>query len=604
MLAVVPVGEVATASAAGVAVAASSAGACGTTWTPYDRPALYPKSVHLADQGIIASDGTRLSADVYLPADKNGVREPGKLPVLLTVTGYNKGLPAGGIAGASNTLLSHGYAAVILDDRGTGLSEGQWDAWGPRTQADYTDVLNWIDAQPWAGNIGTYGASYMGLTQFFVQARHDPRVKASFAEVPMADAYRDVVFSGGVINAAFIPLWISLVTALGGIPANIASNPQSALKALVDHVIGITGFQMPTLLSALAGGQDAYDGPFWQQRSPINAVGPGAPPTFIVGGLDDIFQRGEPLLYEKLKQYTDAGLLIGPWGHINTLFGSSADLAKNGIQDLDHLALRWFDGHLLNMPAANVACMPKVTQYVRGANHNRFEVSSDWPRPDLTASRWYLHGNATASPAAPTTAGPSRSMFSLPIVGICSRSTNQWLIGILKGTPCEQDNRLGEIGALTYTSAPLPKALSINGPIEADVWLKSTSKSGVVSVAVSDVSPDGWDRGLTNGLLDAQFRAVDPSKARLLDGQSIQPWHPFTQVSRVDLQPGVPTLVPIEIFPTSAVLAKGHRLRITIAPSDFPHEIAPLPSLLSGQGIITILDDPSHPTSVVMPVVG
>jgi putative CocE/NonD family hydrolase len=574
---------------------------CGTAWVPYDRPALWPKQVHLADQAITASDGTRLSADVYLPADARGAVAPGKLPVLLTVTGYNKGA-AGQSLGASNLLLSRGYAAVIVDDRGTGLSGGQWDSWSERTQADYSDVLQWIDAQPWAGDIGTYGASYMGLTQFFVQARHDPRVKASFAEVPMGDAYRDITFAGGQINAAFIPVWLGLVSALGLLPANLGSNPQAALGALVDHAAGVAAFQAPTVLGAAGGGDVAYDGPFWRTRSPLETVGSLSVPTFIVGGLDDIFQRGEPMLYEALKRYTDAGLLIGPWGHTN--IGTVSDLTPSGIQDLDHLALRWFDGHLLALPSANVGCMPRVTQYVRGAGHDRFEVQPDWPRPDLRASRWYLHGNGSTTTSAPRSAGTQRQMLSIPVVGLCSRSTNQWLLGTLRGSPCANDNRLGELGGLTYTSTPLDAPMEINGPIEADVWLKAASKGGVVSVAVSDVAPDGTSRGLTNGLLDVRFRAVDPSRTRFLDGQSIQPWHPFTAVSRQDLVPGRATLVRVEVFPTSAVIAKGHRLRITIAPSDFPHAVSPLPAFLAGQGVVTILDDPKHPSGVVLPVVG
>ncbi|HVX18727.1 MAG TPA: CocE/NonD family hydrolase [Acidimicrobiales bacterium] len=584
---------------------ASSASTCGSKWTAYDRLAKWPGQVHLVDQPIMTSDGVRLSADVYLPADASGVREPGKLPVLLTITGYNKGLESGLFSTASGLLIRHGYAAVVVDDRGTGESGGEWDAWSARTQADYGDVLRWIEAQPWAGDIGTYGGSYMGLDQFFVQNQHDPRVKASFAMVPMADAYRDVVLSGGQVNAAFIPLWLGLVSVLGAVPAGLQTDPAAALQALLDHLAGATQFQVPTSLEAVLGSAPAYDGPFWQVRSPINTINAKSNvPTFVVGGLDDIFQRGEPLLYEAVNRHADARLLIGPWTHGDVGTTSKQDLAASGIPDLDYLALRWFDGHLLGMASAHVECMPRVTQYVRGAGHDRFEISSDWPRHDLQASRWYLHGSGSTDTVAPATAGKDRSMVAIPVVGMCSRSTNQWLIGALSGTPCPTDNRLGELGALTYTSPVLTKPLSINGPIEADIWLKTRAGSGVVSVAVSDVAPDGTSRGLTNGLLDASFRAVVPGRARLLDGQSIQPWHPFTKASQRAVPANTPTLLPVEVFPTSAVVPAGHQLRITVAPSDFPHAISTVTDTLPAQGLVTLLDDPQHPSSVVFPVVG
>ena len=169
----------------------------------------------------------------------------------------------------------------------------------------------------------------------------------------------------------------------------------------------------------------------------------------------------------------------------------------------------------------------KVTQYVRG--HERYESAPTWPVPGLTASRWYLHGTGGLDPAAPPAGAPGRSYLALPITGTCTRSTSQWLIGLV-GPPCATDNRIDEQLSLTYTSEPFAAGAG-------DQRTRSRSTSGsrpsspmrIVSVAVSDVAPDGTSLGLSNGLLLASHRAVDPSRSRMLDGQSIQPWHPFTQ---------------------------------------------------------------------------
>ena len=94
---------------------------------------------------------------------------------MLTVTGYNKdtntplGLPGcssdSALASGNQKLLDHGIAIMILDDRGTGASEGRWDSWGQRTQDDYAEVLDWIQAQKWSnGKVGMNAGGLGELT--------------------------------------------------------------------------------------------------------------------------------------------------------------------------------------------------------------------------------------------------------------------------------------------------------------------------------------------------------------------------------------------------------------------------------------------------------
>ena len=182
---------------------------------------------------------------------------------------------------------------------------------------------------------------------------------------------------------------------------------------------------------------------------------------------------------------------------------------------------------------------------------------------------------------------------------------SQWLgVGAFEATPCATDNRVDEALSLTYTSEPLRTESVINGPIQADVWITTPANDAVISVAVSDVAPDGTSRALTNGLLIASNRAVDPSRNRTLDGQSIQPWHPFTIGAKQAVRPGQPTLLPVEVFPTSAAIKKGHRIRITISGYDVPHALPPLNTGLDTLfGQVTVLNDATHRSSVVLPIV-
>ncbi len=195
--------------------------------------------VQMCNVAIPMSDGVTLRANIDLPA-------PGaRVPTILTVTGYNKDVanptgtncaPGQGISGSDPNMVSAGYAVMTVDDRyavmtvddrGTGASGGVWDSWGARTQQDYKEVLDWIQRQPWSDSkVGMYGGSYMGITSLLVAEADAARVAAArrravdavWADVPMADAYRDVTFHGGAVDSGFIPLWLGLTTALSDIP--------------------------------------------------------------------------------------------------------------------------------------------------------------------------------------------------------------------------------------------------------------------------------------------------------------------------------------------------------------------------------------------------
>ena len=321
-------------------------------------------------------------------------------------------------------------------------------------------------------------------------------------------------------------------------------------------------------------------------------------PAFITGGLHDIFQRGTPLLYEEIKrQGVTAKLLIGNWTHGN--FGSG--LPADGVPSLDSIALRWFD-HYLKGIDTQVEEIPDVTQYVLGEGRLRCSRTGPTPaaaRSVITCGRGapYLWSLLTAGERAD-------SMLQIPVSGLYSGSTNQWLIGMPEMIiPFEIDNRLTEVTELTYTTPVLEEDLKISGPIAASLYVKTTAREAILCVRVTDVAPNGASRELTAGLLTASLRQIDEQRSRYLDGEIIQPWHPYTREAVLPVNPGETMLMQVEIFPTNAVIKAGHRLRISIGPSDFPHAISPLPTLLKQLlGVVSIMHDEEHPSFVTLPV--
>jgi len=578
----------------------------GAKWVDYNPAVLYPKTVTTNNQFITMKDGVKLAVSVTLPADASGKAIAGKFPTILTQTGYNKDIGAfvPALGGANPYLVQHGYAHVVVDTRGTGRSEGEWTAFGDTEQADYYPTVDWVAQQSFCdGRIGLYGASLLAITATLTAEKQHPAVKAAFPIVPMGDGYRDIVFSGGQVNVGFIPLWLVLVTGLSAVDLSFYQDPAEALQAELEHVLGaVTNFQVPLLLKAVAGDPDtAYDGDFWMQRSPIENTPKVQVPTFIVGGLHDIFQRGEPNLYEQLKNHVPTKLLLGPWTHVQAALGQG--LPADGVPVLDHIALQWFDQYEKGMDVG-ADKLPNVTQYLYGQGH--FVTAQDWPNPQASAQQWYLHSDKSLSTAAPAAGDAAIKMPQEPLQGICSESTSQWTAGLLGllSLPCFTNDNLAETLETKYDTAAMTQDFYINGPIMADLWISTTAADAGVVVRVDDVGTDGKAFALTDGIQTASLRTVDSTRSRFLDGQMIQPWHAFTKDSIQKVGSGNLVEVQVEIFPTSAVIQTGHKLRIAVGASDFPHGLPPLPDLVQSLlGVISVYSDAEHPSKVVLPVV-
>jgi putative CocE/NonD family hydrolase len=585
------------------ALAALTCVAAATATATAAAPAGAATMRALCNVPIVAGDGTVLRANLWLPGTS------GSYPTVLTVTGYNKDATnptgsscsgSGALATADTSLTSRGYAVMLVDDRGTGASQGTWDSWGSRTQQDYEDILDWIQAQPWSdGHVATTGASYMGITSLLVAeadarrvAEHKPRaVEAVWADVPMADAYRDVTFQGGGVDAGFMPLWLGLTTGLSDMPpSTLLSDPVESLTTYEEHLANTWGFAGNKLLQVSTGQNEAYDGPFYQLRSPAVHAASIRVPVVIQGGWYDIFQRGEPLLYTSLTHSPHKMLFMSPHYHVTS--GPAMEDPKLTGEFFD----RWLKG-IRN----GIERRPPVNLYPIGGT--RWIHPRAWPVPGTRYTPLYLGGNALA-PSPPAHA-QSQTEPLLPVSSPCSRMTAQWTAGAAAGTPCETDNRTFEATSLTYTTAPLKRPAQLAGLIKADVWatLAGASDATLISV-LSEVSPSGQSTQITAGYLLASQRAIDRAKStKIRAGLIIRPWHPYTRAAQQPVPQGTPQEYQIEIYPTAIDVPAGDRLRLTIGTADTPSTLTPLPDTLHELGgRLTVLNDPQHPSSVLLPV--
>jgi putative CocE/NonD family hydrolase len=558
------------------------------------------------DVRIPMDDGVTLDSDQYVPT--TGC----PCPVILIQTPYRKS--GGGVAEANTTFPSHGYAEIVVDVRGTGSSEGYWDSFGVREQQDGAELVRYAARQPFSnGVVGLAGVSYSAINQFLtVEQPRTSAVKAIFPIVPMSDAYRDVTWAGGNIDSGFIPLWLGLVTGLSAAPAqDSGTQPQIALNAESEHLLDVARFQAPVVGDSMLGYYESelpgaaqsypdasYDGPFSQVRSPLDRISEVHQPTFIVGGLYDIFQRGEPLLYQGLDlPNSKKKLLIGPWYHATAGNGLPAtDSSGRTIPDLNTLQLEWFD-HFLKGYDNGISSFPDET-YFQGVD--KF-VPGQYPW-GTTPQRWFLGASSlgTAAPAAGSTPLPWTAAS-----GLCSRNTEQWTAGLVTPGSCETDERPNELQAATFTSAPFASPYAVSGPIDLHLYVQSLRPDAGLIATVTDVSPSGASDPITSGTLVLSLRqltttpcgAVVVGCTEYANGLPIIPWHPYTRASQSPLESGATYAVDVEIFPTSIVIPAGDQLRVSLTTSDVPHEAPTLSTEADSAGnVVTILYGPQTPS--------
>ena len=584
----------------GLLFAGAAHAATGSTTTAYTTT---------TDVRIPMKDGVTLDSDEYVPT--SGC----PCPTILVQTPYRKD---GSAVQEGNPIFpAHGYAMIVVDVRGTGSSEGYWDSFGAKEQADGGDLVRYAASRPFSnGVVGLSGVSYSAINQFLtVEQPGTSAVKAIFPIVPMSDAYRDVTWAGGNEDSDFIPLWLALVTGLSAIPAqDAASQPQIALNAESQHLLDLAKFQAPVVGDSALGYYESmlpgeaqqypdasYDGPFAQLRSPLRRIGLVTQPTFIVGGEFDIFQRGEPLLYQGLSlPAAKKKLMLGPWYHTTAGDGLPAtDIRGRAVPSLDDLQLAWFD-HWLKGSDNGITSFPDETWF-QGIDK---WVPGTYPW-GATTQAWHLGQGGSLT--LPTPAAGSTALPWTPVAGTCSRNTTQWSAGLISTGSCDSDESPGETQAATFTSAPFTSDYAVNGPLDLHLYVQSMRPDASLIANVTDVSPSGASYPITSGSLVLSLRqlttracgAVVVDCTQYANGRPIVPWHPYTRASQapLDTSQGAVNTVDLEIFPTSVVIPAGHRLRVALFTADVPHEAPTLSTQADSAGnVLTILSGGNYPS--------
>lgn len=399
-------------------------------------------------------DGAVLLADRWFPS-----HPAGDLPTVLLRSPYGRRQ----LGPVGRLFAERGYQVVVQSCRGTFGSEGGWDPMR-NEQADGRATVEWIATQPWFdGRLVTWGASYLGLTQWAVAEDAPEWVRAMALDVTAANFRDAVVYPGGAFALDTAVAWLYQVKHQElGWRAVVRSQLRSrkVLAAATDVLplgrsdtaaIGEpAGFYQQWLEHAAPGDTwwDAID--FGRRLDKI-------PPASLVGGWYDIFLRAQVADYEALRAAgRNARLTVGPWTH------SSPGVFAESIRD----ALEWFGAQLGERRGGTERAPVRV--FVMGSR--TWREFSLWP-PGGETVRWYLGRWGTLGPEPPAESAPDRYHYNphdpTPAVGGAT-------LNVRSAGRKDQRRREHRHDVLTYTSPVLTEDLTVVGPLTATLYLRSS----------------------------------------------------------------------------------------------------------------------------------
>lgn len=600
---------------------------------------------------VAMRDGVRLATDIHRPA-RNGVPLPGPFPVLVERTPYDKaGTRAGERTAADPRPLTraevaayfvrHGYVVVLQDLRGRYGSEGVFTKYiGEAT--DGFDALAWVMRQSWCnGCIGTFGLSYSAHTQTAMISLRPPGLKAMFLDCGgFSNAYRGGIRQGGAFELKQAT-WAFKHAALSPVaqadPVILAAMKQEDIRAWFQAMPWKRGHSPLRWVPE-------YEDYFFDQWERGRFDDYWRQPELWAAGHYDAFNGipvmlmcgwWDPYAQTTTDNYTGicaqpqgrACMVMGPWTHGqhsvthagDVDFGPPAILEGQIAEDYLAMRLDWFERWL--KPHDTRPPLPAVRYFRMGGGSGRrnadgrlehggeWRSGAHWPLPQSEFRPYYLHadGALRCEPAAADAASLSYEFdpaHPVPTIG------GQITSGEPLMQPGPYDQRTSETvyGArppylplsarhdvLVFETPVLEHDVEVTGPIAVKLWISSTAPDTDFTAKLIDWHPPsadyprGYAMNLTSGILRCRYRKSWESESFLTPGEVVE--------------------ILIEPMPTSNLFKKGHRIRLDISSSNFPHfDVNPNTGEPEGRAqrrqsaVNTVHMDRLRPSHIVLPV--
>jgi uncharacterized protein len=520
---------------------------------------------------IPTRDGTRLAARLWRPVDAED--EP--VPAILEYIPYRK---RDGTRSRDEVhhpyLAGHGYAAVRVDLRGSGDSEGVLtDEYLEQELADGEDVIAWLVDQPWCdGAVGIMGISWGGFNGLQLAARQPPGLGAIVTVASTDDRYADDVhYMGGCLLGDNLS-WASTMFSYNSLPPDPELVPDWR-ERWFERLEG-SGLWLETWL------RHQHRDDYWRHGSVCEDIDAIEVPVMAVSGWADGYTNAVFRLLETVHAPVQG--LVGPWGHRYPHLGEPGP-AIGWLQE----CVRWWDRWLKGIdngverePTLRAWVQDSVPPFTRYAERpGRWVSEPAWPSPH---TRWRHHALAPGR-LLPDGVEPG-DHGELPVHSPLS-------LGLFAGKWCSYagapdlpgDQQEEDGGALVFDSAPLQEDLDVLGAPEVELELRVDQPVAMVAVRLSDVRPDQQTTRVTYGLLNLTHR----------DGHAEpQP-----------VEPGEPIHVRVQLNDIGRRFPAGHRIRLALSTSYWPMAwFPPEPVHLTVRPSASRLHLPTRPVRDELPI--
>ena len=483
--------------------------------------------VHIEEHiWISLSDGCRLGARLWLPATTSRV----KVPAVLEYIPYRK---RDGTRARDEPMhgyfAEHGYAAIRVDMRGSGESDGHLaDEYLKQEQDDALEVIAWIAKQPWCtGAVGMQGKSWGGFNALQIAARRPPALKAIITTFFTDNRYTDDIhYMGGCLLNDNL-WWGSIMLAYQSRPLDPVIVGPGWRERWLERLEKLPFFP------ALWLSHQRYDD-YWKHGSVCEDFAAIQCPVLAIGGWTDSYTNAVPRLLEGLK-VARLGI-IGPWGHLYPHDGVPGP-AIGYLQE----AVRWWDQWLKGRDTG-IMNEPMLRAYVedpvapdgtRTFTPGRWVGERCWPSPDITARRFYLGADRSLAERRDESA-----VLSVRSPQSHGKAAGEWM-GV--GCPGEQptDQRLDDGGALVFDTPSLGSELSVLGAPVLHLRVAADAPVAQLAVRLSDVAPDDRVTRVSYHVLNLTHRNSHETPCRARAGALLRRGSDAERV-RLPVPPGPP----------------------------------------------------------------
>jgi uncharacterized protein len=618
------------------------------------------------DVMVAMGDGVRLATDIYRPALPDGSPAPGRFPVILTRTSYDKSNPVMQVGPVAKFFTPRGYVTVVQDLRGRGRSEGlgqYFHVANVREGLDGADTIAWIAAQPWSdGRVGMVGSSHSGIVQNVAAFHRPPALKALWVDVCPTSAFDWEARTGG---AQALQMFAALFLHGWDVP-EIQDDPAAKrrIEAGVENMRQLLtqgpwkpGHNplavVPNLEQVLMRYQNNGIKDDWWKMEVLEHKDHfhrfADIPCVVSSGWYDPFAADVAGQYMALSQRLTSPqrLILGPWSHAGMRAGGSALIevdfgggADWGYRVYNAERLRWFDRWLKDLPTGVEDDAP-VHYFEMGGGSGRrtrrghldhggqWRMTDAWPPPGATPTPFHLAAGGTLGTApatAATIAWTHDPEHPVPTIGGAVAGFLEWIPlppgmdaayvsprarmrTVVPDGPMHQAERPDLVGC----RAPFPLLAE-----RADVLVFQTEPLAEDLVIAGPIEARIWiasdavDTDVTVKLIDVAPPTVDdPAGFHMLLCDSIRRAR-FRQGydKEVLLTPGEVVEIAVELPPVANRFKAGHRLRVDIASSNFPRfDVNPGTGEPLGRHTRTVKATntlhlgPRHPSRIVLPVV-